>query len=106
MLSTKYRLRLQYICKQIANGDHIGLRDRIWSTKLGEVNRAAATMLRQAHRKALNPQMPDGGLDAFLNALDLGSFDREADGIRRFNSPDEIADFFRQQKPDDWRQHD
>lgn len=106
MLSTKYRLRLQFICKRIANGEPVALEDRIWATKLGEANRTAATMLRQAQRRAQNPEMASGGLDDFLNALDIGGVGDEARGVRGFQSPDEIADFFRRDTSDDWRQRD
>ncbi len=106
MLSTKYRLRLQAICARIAAQQPVELQDRIWANKLGEVNRTAASMLRQAQRRAQNPEMHEGSLDDFLNQLDIGGVGDEAKSIRRFNSPDEIADFFRQDKPEDWRQRD
>jgi hypothetical protein len=106
MLSTKYRLRLEAICARIAAQQPVELQDRIWANKLGEVNRTAASMLRQAQRRAQNPEMHEGSLDDFLNQLDIGGVGDEAKGIRRFNSPDEIADFFRQDKPEDWRQRD
>lgn len=106
MLSTKYRLRLEFICARIASQQPVELADRIWANKLGEANRTAATMLRQAQRQAQNPEMKKGGLDDFLNQLDIGGVGNEAEGIRRFNSPDEIANFFRQEKPEDWRQRD
>lgn len=106
MLSTQYRLRLEYICGRIASGAEVELGDMVWADKLGVVNRTAATMLRQARRKAQNPKMPEDGLDAFLNALDIGGIGDEARGVRRFESPDEIVDFFRQEKPEDWRQRD
>ena len=106
MLSTKYRLRLEAICARIAAQQPVELQDRIWANKLGEVNRTAASMLRQAQRRAQNPEMHEGSLDDFLNQLDIGGLGDEAKCIRRFNSPDEIADFFRQDKPEDWRQRD
>lgn len=106
MLSTKYRLRLEFICHRISSGQPVELDDRIWASKLGEANRTAATMLRQAQRKAQNPTMEPGGLDDFLNALDIGGVGDEAKGVRRFNSPDEIVDFFRRDTPEDWRQRD
>lgn len=105
MLSTKYRLRLEAICENIAAGKEVSLEDRIWATKLGEANRTAGTMLRQAQRKAQKPEMQDGDLDDFLNQLDLGDVD-QPQGIRRFESPDDIVNFFRQDKPTDWRQRD
>lgn len=55
MLSTKYRLRLEAICQRIATGQTVELQDRIWANKLGEANRTAASMLRQAQRRAQNP---------------------------------------------------
>ena len=106
MLSTKYRLRLEAICQRIAAGRTVELQDRIWANKLGEVNRTAASMLRQAQRRAQNPEMREGSLDDFLNQLDIGGVGDESKGVRRFNSPDEIAEFFHQDKPSDWRQRD
>lgn len=52
MLSTNYRLKLEFICNRIATGKPVELEDRIWATKLGEKNNTAATMLRQTQRKA------------------------------------------------------
>lgn len=106
MLSTKYRLRLEFICKRIATGQPVELDDRIWASKLGEANRTAATMLRQAQRCAQAPDMQPGGMDDFLNQLDIGGVGDEAQGIRRFETPDQIADFFRRDDRDDWRQRD
>lgn len=106
MLSTSYRLKLEFICKRIANGGQVELAEMVWANKLAAVNRAAATMLRQARRKAENPEMQPGGLDDFLNALDIGGVGDEAKGVRGFSSPDEIADYFKREKPDDWRQRD
>jgi hypothetical protein len=39
----------------------------IWAEKLAKANRTAGTMLRQARRKAENPDMQDGDMDDFLN---------------------------------------
>jgi len=105
MLSTNYRLRLEFICNRIASGQEVKLEDRIWATKLGDANRTAATMLRQAERKSQNPEMQPGGLDDFLNQLDLGETDPNR--VRtKFKDPDDIVDFFHQEKPSDWRQRD
>lgn len=84
MLSTNYRLRLEFICNRIATGQPVELRDRVWATKLGEKNNTAATMLRQAQRKAQNPDMKPGSTDDFLNQLDIGNTDHPR-GIRGFN---------------------
>jgi hypothetical protein len=106
MLSTQYRLRLEEICQKIVKHEEVSLGDMIWAEKLAKVNRSAATILRQARRKAENPNMQEGDLDDFLNQLDIGGIGHERKGISRFNSVDEIVDFFTEEKPEDWRQRD
>lgn len=106
MLSTSYRLKLEYVCKRIAAGAQVGLQDMVWAEKLAAANRTAATLLRQARRRANNPNMSQDGLDEFLNALDIGGVGQEAKGVRGFETPEQIVDFFRRDAPDDWRQRD
>jgi hypothetical protein len=106
MLSTQYRLRLEAICEKIVNGEQVELSEMIWAEKLANANRSAATILRQARRRAANPDMEEGDLDDFLNQLDIGGIGHEAKGVRRFESVDDIVDFFSEDKPDDWRQRD
>jgi hypothetical protein len=106
MLSTQYRLRLESICAKIAQHQEVNLEDMIWAEKLAKVNRTAGTMLRQARRTASNPDMQEGGLDDFLNQLDIGGVGHESKGIRGFNSVDDIVDFFTEDRPEDWRQRD
>lgn len=105
MLSTQYRLRLESICKKISLHEEVSLEDMIWAEKLAKSNRSASTILRQARRRAANPNMQEGGLDDFMNALDLGDPD-PSNHKTRFDGPDDILDFFSQDKPDDWRQRD
>ena len=93
MLSTAYRLRLQSICEKIVNGDSVELSEMIWAEKLSKANRSAATILRQARRKAANPEMQEGDMDDFLNQLDLGHPDPTSHRTR-FESVDDIVDFF------------
>ena len=108
MLSTQYRLRLEAICNKIVKHEEVSLEDMIWAEKLAKVNRSAGTMLRQARRKAENPEMQEGDLDDFLNQLDIGGFGNDRFGLRRFESVDDIVDFFGEgrDKPEDWRQRD
>ena len=106
MLSTQYRLRLEAICVKIAQHEEVSLEDMIWAEKLAKANRSAATILRQARRRAENPNMQEGDLDDFLNQLDFGGIGHEGRGISGFDSIDEIVDWFKQDKPDDWRQRD
>jgi hypothetical protein len=93
MLSTQYRLRLEFICSRIENHEEVKLEDMIWAEKLAKANRSAATMLRQARRKAANPNMTEDSMDGFLNALDLGYPD-PTQHRTRFDSVDDIIDFF------------
>jgi len=108
MLSTQYRLRLEAICEKIVIHEEVSLEDMIWAEKLSKANRSAATILRQARRKAENPDMQEGDMDDFLNQLDIGGTGNERFGVSRFNNVDEIVDLFTEggDKPDDWRQRD
>ena len=99
MLSTEYRKRLEFICSRIANNQEVQLSDMIWCEKLSKANRSAMEMLRRARRTALNPD------DDFYNALNLGDPDPQ-NHKTSFDSVDEIVDWFRQEKTDDWRQRD
>jgi len=105
MLSTQYRLRLEAICERIVKGESVELSDMIWAEKLAKANRSAATLLRQARRRAANPDMQEGSLDDFMNALDLGDPD-PSNHRTEFTSADDIIDFFSGDKPEDWRQRD
>ncbi len=106
MLSTQYRLRLEDICRKIVLGESVELSDMIWAEKLAKANRSAATMMRQARRKAENPDMVDGSMDDFLNQLDLGGMGHERFGKRHFESIEDLSDWWSEDKPEDWRQRD
>ena len=106
MLSTQYRLRLEFICDRIVKREEVKLEDMIWAEKLAKANRSAATILRQARRKAENPDMQEGDMDDFLNQLDIGGTGNERFGVSRFDSVDDIIDFSTEDKPEDWRQRD
>jgi hypothetical protein len=108
MLSTQYRLRLEEICNRIARHEPVGLEDMIWAEKLAKANRSAATILRQARRKAENPDMKEGDMDDFLNQLDIGGTGHERFGKSGFDSVDEIVDWFRRddEEGDEWRRRD
>ena len=107
MLSTQYRLRLEYICNRIVKHKEVKLEDMIWAEKLAKSNRSAATILRQARRRAENPDMQEGDLDDFMNQLDLGGLGHERFGKRGFDSPDDLHDWFKRDDDEtDWRQRD
>ena len=105
MLSTQYRLRLEFICKKIANKEEVKLEDMIWAEKLSKANTSAREMLKKARRVAANPDMQDGSMDDFMNRMGLGDPD-PSNHRTGFESADEIVDWFQRDKPDDWRQRD
>ena len=104
MLSTQYRLRLEFICKKIANKEEVQLDDMIWAEKLAKRHTTARDWLNKARRQAAQ-DIQEGSMDDFMNKMGLGDPDPSnyKDG---FDSADEIVDWFKQDKPDDWRQRD
>lgn len=105
MLSTQYRLRMEFICNRIAKQQEVKLEDMIWAEKLAKANGSALEMLRKARRVSNNPEMKKGSLDDFLNQMDIGDPDPQ-NHKKGFRSAEEIAQWFQQDKPDDWRQRD
>ena len=105
MLSTKYRLRLEFICSRIINGEEVNLDDMIWANKLAKANRSAYEMLNKARRIAANPDVEKGGLDDFMIQMGLGDPD-PSNRTKGFQNTDEIAEWFHQERTDDWRQRD
>jgi|TARA_B100000927_G_scaffold290447_1_gene289307 hypothetical protein len=105
MLSTQYRLRLEFICKCIANGEEVKLDDMIWAEKLSKANTSAREMLKKARRVAANPDIQEGSMDDFMNRMGLGDPD-PSNHKTGFDGADEIVDWFQRDKPDDWRQRD
>ena len=98
MLSTKYRLRLEGICKDIASGAEVSIDDMIWAQKLGKANTSARGMLSQARRLSMDDD------SSCLKYLDIGDPKSNKKG---FNGADDIADWFHNDKrSDDWRQRD
>jgi len=110
MLSTAYRLKLEAICEKISLHEEVSLEDMIWAEKLAKANQTAAKFLRQARRKAENPDMKEGDLDDFLNQLDIGGLGNERYGVSGFNTVDEIVDWFRRDDDEEgdnnWRRRD
>lgn len=105
MLSTQYRLRLEAICEKIVLGEEVGLEDMIWAEKLAKANTSAREMLKASRRRASNPDIQEGSMDDFMNRMGLG--DPDPSNYRTgFESADEIVDWFKQDKSDDWRQRD
>ena len=104
MLSTKYRLRLEFICKCIANNEEVKLDDMVWAQKLAKANTTAYEMLKKARRQS-SQNIEEGSMDDFMNRMGLGDPD-PSNYKTGFGSADEIADWFKQERNDDWRQRD
>lgn len=104
MLSTKYRLRLEFICKCIANNQEVKLDDMVWAQKLAKANTTAYEMLKKARRQS-SQEIEEGTMDDFMNRMGLGDPD-PSNYKTGFNGADEIVDWFNQEKRDDWRQRD
>ena len=99
MLSTAYRLRLEGICKSIASGQEVSLEDMIWAEKLSKRNTSARGMLSTSRRMSTDK---DGSC---LKFLDIGDSDPKKHK-KGFNGADDIADWFKNERSDDWRQRD
>ena len=104
MLSTQYRLRLEFICKKIANKEEVKLDDMIWAEKLAKRHTTARDWLNKARRQAAQ-DIQEGSIDDFMNKMGLGDPD-PSNHRTGFSGADEIVDWFKQDKPDDWRQRD
>ena len=74
MLSTKYRLRLEEICRQIANKEEVSLSDMIWVEKLAKAHTTARDWLNKARRQAAQ-DIQEGSIDDFMNKMGLGDPD-------------------------------
>ena len=99
MLSTQYRLRLESICKDVASGTEVTLENMIWANKLAKANTSARGMLNKARKMATNPD------ESFLNNLNIGDPD-SSNHRRGFFKPEDVVDWFHQERTDDWRQRD
>ena len=104
MLSTKYRLRLEFICKCIVAGEEVKLSDMVWAQKLAKANTSANEMLKKARRQHLQ-DIEEGSPEDFLNRMGLGDPD-PSNHKTGFTDADDIKNWFQQDKPEDWRQRD
>lgn len=104
MLSTAYRLRLESICRCIANKETVPIEDMIWAEKLAKRHTLARDWLQKARRQA-SQDIEEGSLDDFMNRMGLGDPD-PSNHRTMFDGAEDINDWFRRDKPDDWRQRD
>ena len=105
MLSTQTRLRLEDIAARIAGGLNVTLAEMQWATKWAEHNRSAAAILRKARRRAINGEPEEGSLDELMEGLDIGDPD-PSNHLTGPQNPVDLANWFKRDDSDDWRQHD
>ena len=105
MLSTQTRLRLEDIAARIAGGLNVTLAEMQWATKWAEHNRSAAAILRKARRRAINGEPAEGSLDELMEGLDIGDPD-PSNHLTGPQNPVDLANWFKRDDGDDWRQHD
>ena len=105
MLSTQTRLRLEDIAARIAGGLNVTLAEMQWATKWAEHNRSAAAILRKARRREINGEPEQGSIDELMDGLDLG-FPDPTDHLIGPQNPVDLANWFKRDDGDDWRQHD
>ena len=104
MLSTQYRLRLEFICKCIANNEDVKLDDMVWAQKLAKANTTANEILKKARRQA-SQDIQEGSMDDFMNRMGLGDPD-PSNHKTGFQDTDDMVEWFHVDKPEDWRQRD
>ena len=76
----------------------------IWAEKLSKANTTARDWLCKARRQAAQ-DIQEGSMDDVMNRMGLGEPD-PSDYREGFESADDINDWFKRNKPDDWRQRD
>jgi hypothetical protein len=105
MLSTQTRLRLEDIAARIAGGLNVTFEEMTWATKWSEANRSAAAILRKARRRAIHGEPEKGSLDELIEGMDIGFVD-PSDHLSGPQNPIDLANWFKRDDSEDWRQHD
>lgn len=105
MISTETRLKLEDIAARIAGGLNVSFEEMTWATKWSEANRSAAAILRKARRRAINGEPAEGSIDELMDGLDLG-FPDPSDHLIGPQNPVDLANWFKRDDSEDWRQHD
>jgi hypothetical protein len=94
VISTKIRLQLEEICQKIELGEYVSFPDMRLIQKYAEVNRTVYDMLQRARRRSIQGPMAEGGLDEFLDQMNIGNPDPSTH-ITGESSIDDLADFFK-----------
>ena len=94
MLTTKLRLQLEGICQRIELGQEVSFADMNLIQNCANTNRTVYDMLQRARRRATQGTFQEGGLDDFLDKLNIGNPDPQTH-ITGESSIDDLADFFK-----------
>lgn len=94
MISTKIRLQLEEICQRIELCQGVSFADMNLIQKYADANRTVYDMLQRARRRAVQGPIPEGGLDEFLDQMNIGNPDPSTH-ITKDSSIDDLADFFK-----------
>jgi len=105
MLSAAVRLKLQDIASRIAEQEEVTFEEMTFAQKWADHHHTAAEILRKARRRAASPKMEEGSLDEFMMIMDLGDPD-PSNHLIGPQHPEDLLNWFRRDRPDDWRQHD
>jgi hypothetical protein len=105
MLSHNLRIRIQEIADRIARREEVSLADMAFAQKVSRANHSAAEIMNRARRKAFQGDPEPGSLDELLQGLSLGNPDPSSHLTSQSNV-EEIADFFKRDPTEDWRQRD
>jgi len=105
MLSSQTRLRLEDIAARIQGGLNVSFEEMQWAQKWADHNKSAEAILRKARRIAIQGEAPEGSLDELMQAMDIGDPD-PSNHLIGPQDPTTLAEWFKQDKSDDWRQRD
>ena len=97
--------RVEGICENISKGYEVNIRDMIWIEKMSGVSSGVREKLRRARRNAIRKEGPQDSLGEFCDAMGIGDPDpgRHVSG---FTGAEDIVEWFKEDRPDDWRQRD
>lgn len=105
MLTTKLRLQMEEICQRIELGQEVSFSDMNLIQKYANANRTVYDMLQRARRRATQGTFQEGGLDEFLDQMNIGNPDPQTH-ITGNSSIDDLANFFKTDESNDHMRRD
>lgn len=94
MLSSQARLKVEFLCKRIEQGQPVELNEMLWLDKWASRHRTVRDMVSRARRRAINGMPERGTIDELLDGLNLGLSDPSSH-LTGTSSVDDIAAFFK-----------